>query len=157
MKHLYVPLQFHWSIRDTTPNNNRIPKNKSSKNPKSYNIVLTYLLFNIENGYFSDSSATLTSDHSDFAIFSHTANYGQLHCTNNLIFQMLMRMASVEVVTLIGNVDPIWNQTDWPWWAAMGSIQCMLVHRSISFACSYQTIIYDMPIDGPYFGLIDQR
>lgn len=71
------------------------------------NVCVGYLpLFNIENGNFSDSSATLTSDHSDFAISSHTANCGR-HCTNNLVFPMLVRMANVGVVTLIGTGVPI--------------------------------------------------
>lgn len=116
--------------------------------------VWTYLSSNIENESSWDGSATLTSDHSDFAIFSHTANYGPPHYTDNLIFPMLMKMANVGVVILIGIDDPIWNQIDWTWWVVMGSNQYMLVHRLISFLCSYQTKIYDRLTDESYFGLV---
>lgn len=73
-------------------------------------IICTYHLLNIEYGIcFSVSLATLTFDHSDSAFFSCTVNGGgqQHHYKNNLVFPALMRMASVAVVTLIDNDDPL--------------------------------------------------
>lgn len=110
------------------------------------NILYLHLF---KNWIITNNSATLTSDHSDFAIFSHTASCAQCHYTNNLVFQMLMTMATVVVEILTGNDDPKWNQTDLTWLTVTDWIQYMLARHSISFAYSCRRVIYDMPIDGP--------